>query len=121
MPGNRVKELEAKVAELESTVGGLTEELVEAKERIRDLEAELQPEPADGSQFPEADPEEVAAATNQVESELSTAPERVDSGKKVGTDSRDESVGPDPETTSDAGSESESESESEPGDDIIIA
>lgn len=37
---NRVEELEATVTELESTVDGLTEELVEAKERIRELESD---------------------------------------------------------------------------------
>lgn len=37
---NRVEELETTVAELESTVRGLTEELVETKERLRALETE---------------------------------------------------------------------------------
>lgn len=41
MPANRVEELERSVEELQSTVSGLTDELVEAKERIRVLEAEL--------------------------------------------------------------------------------
>ncbi|WP_265110395.1 DUF7518 family protein [Halosolutus halophilus] len=41
MPKNRVEQLESTVAELESTVEGLTDELIEAKERIRVLEAEL--------------------------------------------------------------------------------
>lgn len=44
MTTNRVEELEATVAELQSTVQGLTEELVESKERIRVLEAELDTE-----------------------------------------------------------------------------
>ena len=44
MPNNRVEELESAVAELESTVEGLTDELIEAKERIRVLEAELDAE-----------------------------------------------------------------------------
>ncbi|PSQ41519.1 hypothetical protein BRD10_00335 [Halobacteriales archaeon SW_12_71_31] len=57
MPGNRVEELEQTVTRLESTVSGLTEELVEAKGRIRDLEAELEPQPADGTAVPEVDPE----------------------------------------------------------------
>ncbi|MCU4752763.1 hypothetical protein OB919_12385 [Halobacteria archaeon AArc-curdl1] len=44
MSKNRVERLEATVKELESTVEGLTEELVESKERIRVLEAELDAE-----------------------------------------------------------------------------
>lgn len=36
---NRVEDLETRVEELEATVRGLTEELVEANERIRDLES----------------------------------------------------------------------------------
>lgn len=43
MSKNRVEELEATVSELESTVRGLTEELVETKERVRLLEAEIEP------------------------------------------------------------------------------
>lgn len=38
MAGNRVEELEAKVRELEATISGLTDELVETKERVRTLE-----------------------------------------------------------------------------------
>jgi uncharacterized coiled-coil protein SlyX len=41
MPGNRVEALEEQVAELEATVQGLTEELVEANDRIRQIEAAL--------------------------------------------------------------------------------
>jgi len=36
--GNRVEELESRVKELEATVDGLTDELVECKVRIRELE-----------------------------------------------------------------------------------
>jgi hypothetical protein len=39
--GNRVEKLENQVAELEATVQGLTEELVEANDRIRQIEAVL--------------------------------------------------------------------------------
>jgi len=42
----RVDELEDRVAELEATVRGLTEELVDASERIRTLEAELDRTPS---------------------------------------------------------------------------
>lgn len=39
---NRVEELESKVKELQAAVNGLTEELVESKERIRQLEEEVE-------------------------------------------------------------------------------
>lgn len=45
MSGNRVEELEAKVRELEATIGGLTDELVETKERLVAIEAEAEIEP----------------------------------------------------------------------------
>lgn len=38
MTGNRVEKLEEKVRELEATVSGLTDELVETKERLRIVE-----------------------------------------------------------------------------------
>ncbi len=41
MAGNRVEELEVKVRELEATIDGLTDELVETKERLRYLEDEV--------------------------------------------------------------------------------
>jgi len=71
MTGNRVEELEATVAELESTVDGLTEELVEAKERIRVLESEIDAETpsraAESRNAPaeEAAPDEVAEAASE--------------------------------------------------------
>jgi peptidoglycan hydrolase CwlO-like protein len=37
---NRVEELESKVAELQAAVDGLTEELVETRERLHQLETE---------------------------------------------------------------------------------
>lgn len=81
MPRNRVEQLESAVAELESTVEGLTEELVETKERVRVLEAELDadvptrvPErrgraSTDAEDGQEADPNDVAAATADAEEE----------------------------------------------------
>jgi|AntRauTorcE11898_2_1112593.scaffolds.fasta_scaffold42659_2 uncharacterized coiled-coil protein SlyX len=39
MCGNRVEELEARVKELEASVEGLTDELVECKVRLRELES----------------------------------------------------------------------------------
>ena len=45
MSGNRVEELEAKVRELEATIDGLTDELVETKERLGAIESETGIEP----------------------------------------------------------------------------
>ena len=73
MPRNRVEQLESTVVELESTIEGLTDELVEAKERIRVLEAELDTEVP--TRVPErrvverreAAPDDVEAATAQAD------------------------------------------------------
>lgn len=124
MPGNRVEELEKTVTELESTVSGLTEELVEAKERIRDLEAELEPQPADGSSFPEADPEEVREAVAQAEVDGDT-PESETPETAAQAAARDdverfgEEAGAGDET--DTAEEPDEEDDSEFGDDIIVA
>ena len=45
MSGNRVEELESKVRELEATIDGLTDELVETKERLETIEGETGIEP----------------------------------------------------------------------------
>jgi len=75
MPGNRVDRLETEVQELEATVEGLTEELVEANERIRQLEEALSadveadsassstPEPTGTDAVTLADAETVESAT----------------------------------------------------------
>jgi chromosome segregation ATPase len=44
---NRVDELEGQVAELRAAVNGLTEELVETKARVRELEDEADAEPTE--------------------------------------------------------------------------
>jgi hypothetical protein len=44
MTGNRVEELEGEVQELRATVSGLTDELVETKERLRLIEEHFGPE-----------------------------------------------------------------------------
>jgi uncharacterized coiled-coil protein SlyX len=78
MTGNRVEELESRVAELQATVDGLTEELVETKERLRQLEADE--EPARVSRTTDANTEvvrteqgqETAAADDESEAEAET-------------------------------------------------
>lgn len=52
--GNRVEDLERRVADLQAAVDGLTEELVETKERLRQLEAAADESDA-GAATPEAD------------------------------------------------------------------
>jgi len=61
---NRVDELESEIAELRAAVNGLTEELVETKARVRELEdaAEAEAE-ADEDGFVEADPVEANETT----------------------------------------------------------
>ncbi|MDF9745382.1 DUF7518 family protein [Natrinema salsiterrestre] len=97
MSNNRVEKLESTVAELESTVQGLTDELIEAKERIRVLEAELDADTptrvperrneeagtsvADEGETPEAEPDDVAEAAADADGETdATGDETEDSG-----------------------------------------
>ncbi|ATW87871.1 hypothetical protein halTADL_1077 [Halohasta litchfieldiae] len=58
---NRVDDLESEIAELRAAVNGLTEELVETKARVRELEneADAEPEPEESTaetDFVDADP-----------------------------------------------------------------
>ena len=99
----RVADLESKVQELEATVRGLTEELVDAKERVRLLEAET--------------PEE---ATDEDGDTLVIADH--------GSDDNDPEPAPDGATEVDAADEAtkseggeESSQEGEASDDIIVA
>lgn len=75
---NRVEELESTVAELQAAVDGLTEELVETRERLRQLEDERASEPTrtvdsahaervDASPDSGATPESGAAAEESAE------------------------------------------------------
>ncbi|GAA0660831.1 hypothetical protein ACFQDG_03225 [Natronoarchaeum mannanilyticum] len=74
MSNNRVEELEATVSELESTVRGLTEELVETKERVRLLEAELEPSEGATTGTPATARRDAADADAESESEQGDAP-----------------------------------------------
>ncbi|SEH11960.1 hypothetical protein SAMN04487967_0591 [Natronorubrum sediminis] len=94
MSKNRVEKLESTVAELESTVDGLTDELIEAKERIRVLEAELDTETptrvpdrraseetAEAQETQEAAPDEVEQATADADDDADATPDEAeDSG-----------------------------------------
>jgi len=91
MSGNRVEELEETVRELEATVEGLTDELIETKERLAAIEAEtgVEPEP------------------------IKRASEGSDIGPEGTTD--DAEAAPDSEEASDEGTTDTA------GDDIIVA
>jgi hypothetical protein len=67
MCGNSVDELEARIKELEASVEGLTDELVECKVRVRELEAAV-----DGD-LPGERSEESAAGTAEAAGEPQTA------------------------------------------------
>lgn len=82
---NRVDELEGQVAELRAAVNGLTEELVETKDRLRKLEAEAASEeelPAeretksdDHVVVVEHEQDDVDVATDSLEADAASDPE----------------------------------------------
>ncbi|WP_435069220.1 DUF7518 family protein [Haloplanus sp. C73] len=104
---NRVEELESQVAELQAAVDGLTEELVETRERLRQLESD---EGVDNTRTPER-------------RESATGVEVEHSEPETETDADPE---PEPEPTPEADAESETEADTEDddgsdGNDIIVA
>jgi TolA-binding protein len=95
---NRVEELESQVAELQAAVDGLTEELVETRERLRQLE---EGEGVDNSRTPERrdsphadvehadsepDPETAADSETETEDEAETEAEDDDGSDSDGND-----------------------------------
>lgn len=124
MSGNRVDELEQEVAELKATVQGLTEELVEAHERLRLVEEKVGDEPIDSrvgrsdeSVTPDTDGE---AETDEAGTELLDASEN-----DPGTD---ESLEADQEEVEQAAAEAdkseggqEADEKEDGTDDIIVA
>ena len=106
MAGNRVEELEAKVRELEATIDGLTDELVETKERLQAIEAEtgVEADVLEGrpgrSTDPDPDPEpEAEPAEEPAAGDGEASADDVNSDEAEGEDNAD----------------------SESGDDIIVA
>jgi uncharacterized coiled-coil protein SlyX len=95
---NRVEELESQVAELQAAVDGLTEELVETRERLRQLEADEGVEHTRAPERRESDTEASAA-------------DPVESGR--------EETGADP--ADDAEAETEDDGSDSDGNDIIVA
>lgn len=106
MSKNRVEELEATVSELESTVRGLTEELVETKERVRALEDELEPDVA------------VSGLTRESADQSQSADERTSGSRSTSEQSEETAVEAD---KGDGSEEADETDDSELGDDIIVA
>jgi predicted RNase H-like nuclease (RuvC/YqgF family) len=101
MCGNRVEELEARVKELEASVEGLTDELVECKVRLRELES-------------------------AVDEDIGLAPESTqqDESATEAVDTQPTSEGAVADSTKQAGGNDENnreESEAESDSDIIVA
>jgi predicted nucleic acid-binding Zn-ribbon protein len=109
---NRVDDLEDEVDELKATVQGLTEELVEAHERIRQIERALAGDSQAArdaareaahevatdieSSIADADPQEVAEAAARAEAEAETEPtdpETTEGDKNQATEGGDEADG----------------------------
>ncbi|QLH81924.1 DUF7518 family protein [Halosimplex pelagicum] len=70
MCGNRVEELESRVKELEASVEGLTDELVECKVRLRELENAVDEDigfTPDEAAEPSESPDEVEADRTKTE------------------------------------------------------
>ena len=103
MTGNRVEELEAKVRSLEATVDGLTDELVECKERIQHLEAAVEPEPS-GSDIMAPEP---TGSQPSMENGREAPQEKVDEAVESADEAKDEA--------------SEEADEDSASDDIIVA
>jgi len=106
---NRVEELESQVAELQDVVDGLTEELVETRERVRQLEEN---EGVDNSRTPERR-ESAHAEVEHTEPE----PTASESAPEPATETETEM-----EDAGDATDETETEDDdSSDGNDIIVA
>ena len=109
MAGNRVDELEAKVRELEATVDGLTDEIIETKERLEALEGES----------PDA-PDILEGRTTRSEAQQATTEQAAtDAGSDAEPQAGDGEASADEVNTDEADGEDNADSES--GDDIIVA
>ncbi|WP_311171206.1 DUF7518 family protein [Halobellus ordinarius] len=105
---NRVEELESKVAELQAAVNGLTEELVETKERVRLLEEEVEVDLTAGSR-------PVGYGTDR--SEDATADDATADEAATDADPEAETVVDDPHRESAAQAESRREASAQHADD----
>ena len=109
MCGNRVEELETRVQELEASVEGLTDELVECKVRIRELESAVD---EDLGFVPTGTEDETAKSSPK---STSVGAEMVDADAEAAAESGDSAEATKSEDTESGDKSEESES------DIIVA
>ena len=124
---NRVEELEEQVAELRAAVNGLTEELVETKSRLKDLEADAAEPPAPTTAAEPTETSTVQTTKSDDHVEVVTHEQSKATGASATNEPTDptESADSDVETTESdthAAGESPAEPADEPdGNDIIVA
>jgi peptidoglycan hydrolase CwlO-like protein len=113
---NRVEELESQVAKLQAAVDGLTEELVETRERLRQLEADEGVEHTRAPERREVDDDSTAAADVDAGADAGAdAPRDAETAAEPGAVAADaDATESAPETDDDDGSDSD-------GNDIIVA
>jgi uncharacterized coiled-coil protein SlyX len=102
--GNRVEDLEKQVAELQAAVDGLTEELVESKERLRQLEKANADEPT-----PERSTKRTTSKGGARDAEFVANAKKASSGED------------DAETDAEADTDADEEDAEDDSDGIIVA
>jgi uncharacterized coiled-coil protein SlyX len=112
MCGNRVEELESRVKELEASVEGLTDELVECKVRLRELEDAVDEELGFVPEVSTDESAEGGISDSSVGAEMVDDTEAAPFGENTSTEEAD--------TTKTEADDSESKTE-ESDSDIIIA
>ena len=122
MCGNRVEELEEQVQELQASVEGLTDELVECKVRIRELENTVDEQ----SGFSRSSPEQAGEKGGQTTADAADAEEVEDTSTEseilvpeAGTSNSE--APEETDNTADPEADAESETEDDSSSDIIVA
>jgi uncharacterized coiled-coil protein SlyX len=101
MCGNRVEELESRVKELEASVEGLTDELVECKVRLRELESAVD----DDLGFVPEDEAEQAPESTETEEESGEDIRVPEPGKSAEADTSNTEATESEDNTEDSGSD----------------
>lgn len=109
---NRVNELEAQIAELRAAVNGLTEELVETKDRVRELESAAAERDEDVPTEREIKSDDHVVVVEQEEDDVAVATDSPEEAAEAATDTSQESVEPEEPTQEDTKKST---------DDIIVA